>query len=156
MLSISYWLLRPLLTSPATHLALAMRVPGAVIMVATVAFWPAAARLFEVKPLAVLGRISFSLYLVRAPLVIGIGLALTDQPWWIGALITLVACPVAAIVMYIIVEKPSQHLASWTAHHVSRMWTMLAARKAPTASLPRNPHPHTRAHSRLSAETNWR
>ncbi len=128
LMSICFWMLRPLLSGPAAHLALAMRVPGAVIIVATVAFWPAAARLFEARPLIGLGRVSFSLYLVHAPIVIAFGLLFANRPWWIGATLTLITCAVVTVLMYVLVEKPSNVLASWTGAHASRVWTTISQR----------------------------
>jgi peptidoglycan/LPS O-acetylase OafA/YrhL len=119
MLSISFWMLRPLLNGTGADIALAMRVPGAVLMVGTVAFWPAAARVFDAKPLAGLGRISFSVYLVHSPFVVAFGLMFTGAMWWVGALSSVAATAVLALLMYGLVEKPSQRLASWLGARVS-------------------------------------
>src|SRR6185312_5146595 len=84
-LSTSYWMLRPLLSGPTADAALALRVPGAAIMVATVAFCPAASRIFESRGLAWLGKISFSLYLVHSPVVVCFVLLFVGSPLWIVA-----------------------------------------------------------------------
>ncbi|MEO6944330.1 MAG: acyltransferase [Lacisediminihabitans sp.] len=122
MLSISYWLLRPVLSGPTVALAMAMRVPGAVIMVATVAFWPAASRFFSSNAFRGLGRVSYSLYLVQAPIVIGIGLHFIAQPWWVRGVLTLITCTVVATAMYFLVEKPSTTLAALAGKRVSKIW----------------------------------
>ncbi|HXD60384.1 MAG TPA: acyltransferase [Lacisediminihabitans sp.] len=127
-LSTSYWMLRPLLSGPTADAALALRVPGAAIMVATVAFCPAASRIFESRGLAWLGKISFSLYLVHSPVVVCFGLLFVGSPWWIGAVLSLATTLVLTLMMYSLVEKPSIELASRTGRRVSALVALVAAR----------------------------
>jgi Predicted acyltransferases len=119
MALISYWLFRPVLGPIGNDITMGLRVPGAVLLVATAAFWPAAARLFTLRPIAWLGTISFSLYLVHSPIVVALGLIFTGQYWWVGASLSLAASFGLAVLMYHFVEKPSTRLASWAGKHVS-------------------------------------
>lgn len=135
MLCISYWLLRPLVHGPFADLALGMRVPGAMLMVATIAFWPAASRVFDAKPLAWLGRISFSLYLVHAPIVVWFGLMFTGQSWWIGATLSTLTSLALALTMYALVEKPSQRLALWVGSRASDATTSIRPPLTPAGPL---------------------
>jgi peptidoglycan/LPS O-acetylase OafA/YrhL len=136
MLSISFWMLRPLLNGTGADVALAMRVPGAVLMVATVAFWPAAARIFDVKPLAGLGRISFSVYLVHSPVVVAFGLMFTGATWWIGALSSIAVTAVLTLLMYGLVERPSQRLAAWLGARISATLEAVVARTSRPTAVP--------------------
>ena len=131
MVSISYWLLRPLLSGTGSEVALSMRTVGTVLMVGTVAFWPAAARVFDAKPVVGLGRISFSVYLVHSPIVVAFGLMFIGSSWWIGALASIAATVIFATLMYNLVEKPSQRLASWLGRGTS---SAVAAATAPLES----------------------
>jgi peptidoglycan/LPS O-acetylase OafA/YrhL len=134
MLSISFWMLRPLLNGTGADVALAMRVPGAVLMVGTVAFWPAASRVFA--PLAGLGRVSFSVYLVHSPVVVAFGLMFTGAMWWIGALSSIAITAVLALLMYGLVEKPSQRLAAWLGARISAALEAVVARRSGPSALP--------------------
>ncbi|NNC11743.1 acyltransferase [Planctomonas sp. JC2975] len=113
LLSICSWLLRPVVHGEGYDLTMAMRVPGALLLVAAVAFWPAAGRIFAARPFAALGAISFSLYLVHSPIVVLFGLDFTGSRWWIGAAFALLTSFALAIGMYLLVERPSRRLAGW-------------------------------------------
>lgn len=119
LLSICYWFIRPITGSTGDHVALAMRVPGALLLVAAVAFWPAASRVFAARPFAALGRVSFSLYLVHSPIVVLFGLTFTGALWGVGAACAIATSFVLAIAMYLLVERPSTHLAGWVGRRVS-------------------------------------
>lgn len=119
LLSICYWFVRPLVGSTGDDLAMAMRVPGALLLVAAVAFWPSAGRVFEARPFAALGKVSFSLYLVHSPIVVLYGLAFTGEDWWLGAALAIVTSSGLAIAMYLLVERPSRHLAGWVGRRLS-------------------------------------
>ncbi|MGO4784667.1 acyltransferase family protein [Cryobacterium sp. W22_MBD10_FK3] len=111
VLLIAYWLLRPELNEPWNSVALALRVPGAVLIVATVALWPPVQRMLGGALLAWLGRISFSLYLVHFPIVVTFGQLAGPERWWLGALISVPLSLVLAQLMYRWVELPAQSLA---------------------------------------------
>ncbi|WP_120338165.1 acyltransferase family protein [Cryobacterium soli] len=112
VLLIAYWLARPLLSEPWNSLALALRVPGAVLIVATVALWPPVQRLLSGRLLRWLGAISFSLYLVHFPVVVTFAQLFGPEHWWWGALISVPLSLVLAQLMYRWVELPAQALAT--------------------------------------------
>lgn len=111
LLLIAHWLFRPVLTEPWNELTLALRVPGAVLIVATVALWPPMQRLLSGRLLGWLGRISFSLYLVHFPVVVTFGQLFGPEHWWWGALVSVPLSVALAQLMYRWVELPAQALA---------------------------------------------
>ncbi|TFC05552.1 acyltransferase [Cryobacterium adonitolivorans] len=111
VLLITFWLLRPALTEPWNTVALALRVPGAVLIVATVALWPPVQRMLNGRLLAWLGTISFSLYLVHFPIVVTFGQLFGPERWWWGALFSVPLSLLLAQLMYRWVELPAQTLA---------------------------------------------
>ncbi|MGY4859469.1 acyltransferase family protein [Cryobacterium sp. AP23] len=112
VLLIAHWLLRPVLTAPWTDLTLALRVPGAALIVATVALWPPVQRMLGGRILAWLGAISFSLYLVHFPIVVTFGQLFGPEHWWWGALVSVPLSVLLAQLMYRWVELPAQALAN--------------------------------------------
>ncbi|GAB3801148.1 acyltransferase [Humibacter antri] len=119
LLSICYWFVRPIVGTTGDEVAMAMRVPGALLLVAAVAFWPAAGRVFAARPFAALGKVSFSLYLVHSPIVVLFGLNFTGSRWGLVALLAVGTSVALAIAMYLLVERPSRHLAGWAGRRVS-------------------------------------
>ena len=111
-LLIAHWLARPLLTGPWGELTLALRVPGAVLIVAAVALWPPLQRPLTARPLVWLGTVSFSLYLVHFPIVVTFGNVFGPDFWWLGALVSVPLSLVLAQLMTWWVEHPSQRLAA--------------------------------------------
>jgi peptidoglycan/LPS O-acetylase OafA/YrhL len=111
VLLVAYWLFRPVLTDPWNAIALAMRVPGAALIVATVALWPPMQRMLGGRFLAWLGAISFSLYLVHFPIVVTFGQLFGPAHWWAGALVSVPLSVLLAQAMYRWVELPAQTLA---------------------------------------------
>lgn len=112
-LLVAYWILRPLLSGVWSEVALSMRVAGACVIVATVAFWPKAAATRDRAPrtgrlLAWLGSISFSLYLVHFPIVVAFALLAGEGRWWLGALVSVPLSLVLAQLMTRWVEQPAQ------------------------------------------------
>jgi len=111
-LLVSHWLLRPQLSGIWGDLTLALRVPGAVLVVAVVALWPPLQRPLSARPLVWLGRVSFSLYLVHFPVVVAFGTMFGPGRWWLGALVSVPLSLVLAQLMYLWVELPAQRLAN--------------------------------------------
>jgi peptidoglycan/LPS O-acetylase OafA/YrhL len=81
--------------------------------------WPAAGRIFAARPFAALGKVSFSLYLVHSPIVVLFGLNFTGSRWALGAGLAIITSFALAIVMYVLVERPSRRLAGWAGRRVS-------------------------------------
>jgi peptidoglycan/LPS O-acetylase OafA/YrhL len=114
-LLVAYWILRPLLSGVWSEVALSMRVAGACVIVATVAFWPKAAAMRGREDatrtgrlLAWLGSISFSLYLVHFPIVVAFALLAGEGRWWLGALVSVPLSLMLAQLMTRWVEQPAQ------------------------------------------------
>ena len=147
-LLVSHWLLRPQLSGIWGDLTLALRVPGAVLVVAVVALWPPLQRPLSARPLVWLGRVSFSLYLVHFPVVVAFGTMFGPGRWWLGALVSVPLSLVLAQLMYRWVELPAQRLANATGRWASTKAGALprrggrqadaAASAAPTARAPEN------------------
>ena len=72
--------------------------------------WRAAARVLISPPLRLLGRLSFSLYLVHEPIVVAAGFALPGDPALAVAVAVLITAAVTPL-FYLLVEKPSHRLA---------------------------------------------
>ena len=81
--------------------------------------WPAATRVFDSRPLRLLGRLSFSLYLVHEPIVVAAGFALPDNPALAAAAAVLITAAVTPL-FYLLVEKPSHRLARMVARATQR------------------------------------
>ncbi|TFC94542.1 MULTISPECIES: acyltransferase [Cryobacterium] len=113
LLLIAHWLVRPFVAAPWSDLTLALRVPGAVLIVAALAFWPSLQRPLSVRPLVWLGSISFSLYLVHFPMVVAFGNVFGPTRWWLAALVSVPLSFLVAQLMFRWVELPSQRLAAW-------------------------------------------
>ena len=113
-LLVAYWLLRPLTSGPWSEITLSLRVAGAFVIVATVAFWPRArtpripSRPAGGQLLAWLGSVSFSLYLVHFPIVVAGALLAGPGRWWLGALISVPLSLLIAQLMTTWVEQPAQ------------------------------------------------
>jgi peptidoglycan/LPS O-acetylase OafA/YrhL len=113
-LLVAYWMLRPLTSGPWSEITLSLRVAGAFVIVATVAFWPRARTpRIPSRPalghlLACLGSVSFSLYLVHFPIVVAGALLAGPGRWWLGALISVPLSLLIAQLMTTWVEQPAQ------------------------------------------------
>jgi len=81
---------------------------GGIVIVA--ARWVAAIRLLESPPVAWLGRVSFSLYLVHAPILIACANLLSFLPWQFAWGTGIVVALIAAQLFSRFVEQPSHHL----------------------------------------------
>ncbi|MFZ7088790.1 acyltransferase family protein [Curtobacterium sp. RRHDQ10] len=145
-----HWSLRPVLAD--AHLSaifgkstLALRVPGAFLLVLVAWLWPAARRALGIRPLQWLGRVSFSLYLVHFPIVVGIAFLFPADQRWTAAFVAVALSLVVAQGMYIAVERPSQRIArtvgrwaSVTVHQAERLRDA-PVRVEPAPRLPAGP-----------------
>jgi peptidoglycan/LPS O-acetylase OafA/YrhL len=96
------------LLSSANEYAMAV---GAAMLIAAIATSNAAARAFAFAPLAWLGRVSYSLYLVHLPIILALGHALDGaMPLAAMMALSIAAGLVAADLMYRCVEEPTIRL----------------------------------------------
>ncbi len=115
----SYWMLLPLLGRDlAVGVAQGPILLGAALLVVVAACWSPLARLLSWRAIALLGAISFSLYLIHEPIVIAIA-HLTDS----ARLTLLIAVPASLVVawlFWIAVERPAHSLARRVGDHAGR------------------------------------
>lgn len=113
-LLIASWLARPIVASGAKLASDAiwgLAGVGATLIVLLVIAWPALRRTCE-RPTALwLGKISFSLYLVHAPILGTLGYLLGQDRWWLVCVIGLPVSLALSALFYRWVERPS-HLLS--------------------------------------------
>ncbi|WP_161498857.1 acyltransferase family protein [Cryobacterium aureum] len=132
LLLVAYWMLRPLTSGAWSDVTLSLRVAGAFVIVATVAFWPAAQRVRDQWPrqlLTWLGSISFSLYLVHFPIVVAFALLAGPGRWWLGALASVPLSLLMAQAMTRWVERPAQVYGTRAGASVSQRMSRLEQRK---------------------------
>ena len=111
MLLIASWLGRPIEGALGSEVLWGLSGVGAAGLVVVVIGSPTADRLLSARAPQWLGKISFSLYLVQAPLVGTLGFALGDEHW---KLITVIAIPGALLLgwaFHMAVERPTHRLA---------------------------------------------
>lgn len=115
----SYWMLYSLLPyTTALTLSQAPVLLGAVALVIAASQWKPLVRVLTWRWIALLGAISFSLYLVHEPIVIAIA-HLTDS----ARMTLLLAVPAALVVawlFWLVVERPAHKLARKVKDHARR------------------------------------
>ncbi|MDF2561442.1 MAG: hypothetical protein K0R99_2888 [Microbacterium sp.] len=98
-------------------------VAGVALFVVIGAFYSPTRRFLESRPVAWLGTISFSLYLVHEPMLISARLATFPASPWVGIAI---AVPVAFLVAWLFakyVEQPSHRLSKWVGARSDSMFS---------------------------------
>ena len=135
-LLVAYWMLRPLASGVWNDVTLSLRVTGAFMIVATVAFWPASVsergRVRAPRTrraLDWLGSISFSLYLAHFPIVVALAVLAGPGRWWLGALVSVPLSLVVAQLMTRFVEQPAQVHGTRAGASVSERMSRLANRQ---------------------------
>lgn len=126
-LLIASWLARPLETSTGANLLWGLAGVGAAGLVLVVIGSPLAGRMLSAAVPRWLGKVSFSLYLVQAPLIATLAFALGDDHWPLVAGIGIPLCLATAWLFYVAVEKPSHRLA----RHVGRLVERVVRRSEP-------------------------
>lgn len=101
---------------------------GAAMIVLIAAGWPAASRVLEWRPVHWLGRVSFSLYLVHVPILVGVGALVGPERWWLTALLAVPTALVVAELFARFVEQPSHRLSKRVGSAAARL---LTARREP-------------------------
>ncbi|GAA4483105.1 acyltransferase [Microbacterium panaciterrae] len=109
---IASWLARPLTAGTvAADLLWAIAAAGAALLVVLAVVWPRARRALDTRTMQWLGRISFSLYLVHAPILASLCYLLGAEQWWLACLIGVPLSLGIAAVFHTLVEQPAQVLA---------------------------------------------
>lgn len=117
---------------------------GAAGIVTAAVRWTVASRFLESTPIAWLGRISFSLYLVHAPILLASANVLRDAPILVQLAVALIASLLAAVAFARFVEGPSHRLAKRIGASGTALAPPAAASvpfpEADAASVPPNGH----------------
>ncbi|MBS1896265.1 MAG: acyltransferase [Actinobacteria bacterium] len=110
---IASWLARPLTAGTiAADVLWALAGAGAALLVILAVIWPRAQRALSVRPMQWLGRVSFSLYLVHAPILATLCYLLGAGQWWLACLLGVPLSLAVAALFHALVERRSQELAS--------------------------------------------
>lgn len=140
LLLVGSWISRPLL--PSGSLANAalwgLSATGAVGVLLVALGWQRWRRGLEGRTAQWLGRTSFSLYLVHAPILGTLTYVLRDERWWAVALVGIPLSLAAGWAFTELVESPSQRLAKKVGKRVSRVMKRFQQRPAEEA-LPATP-----------------
>ncbi|MGG7509333.1 acyltransferase family protein [Plantibacter sp. YIM 135249] len=114
-LLVASWIARPLVDSgsPAGKALWGLSGAGAAGLILLAIGCATAARVLEWSVPRWLGKISFSLYLVHAPLLATLAFALGDERWWLVGVIGIPLSIIVAAGFYQIVERPSHRIARW-------------------------------------------
>ncbi|MGN7859604.1 acyltransferase family protein [Microbacterium sp. 22303] len=112
VLLIASWLARPLTGGTVVADVLwALAGAGAALLVVLAIVWPGAHRLLETRTMQWLGKVSFSLYLVHAPILASLCYLLGAEQWWLACLVGIPLSLFAAALFHALVERQAQDLA---------------------------------------------
>lgn len=110
-LLVASWMLRPLEHGVTGEVLWALSGVGAAGIVLVAVCSPAVEAMLSTRLLRWLGRISFSLYLVQAPIIATLAFTLGDERWPFIIALGIPACIVVAWGFFVVVERPSHRLA---------------------------------------------
>lgn len=86
---------------------------GATLLVFVAFGSPAASTVLESRVFAWLGKISFSLYLVHVPILLGLAFLGGGRNWGLVGLIGIPASLLGGWIFYLVVERPSHRFSLW-------------------------------------------
>lgn len=112
-LLIGSWLLRPVEQAITADVLWALAGLGAAGLIVVALGSPAVSRVLSSRVPRWLGRISFALYLVQAPVIATLAFGLGDERWPVVVALGIPVCLLVAWGFYWLVEKPSHRLARW-------------------------------------------
>lgn len=119
-LLIASWVARPVETAIGAQVLWGLAGLGAAGLVVVAVGSPTAERALSSAVPRWLGKTSFSLYLVQAPLIGTLAFALGDAHWKLVAAIAVPACLVVGWLFYVGVERPTHRLAKWVSRRLSQ------------------------------------
>jgi len=113
LLLVASWISRPVVeSSSAFGQALwGLSGVGAAGLIVVAIGSPLARRLLEVQPILWLGTVSFSLYLVHAPILATLAFLFGDELWWLVGIVGIPLSLLVAAGFFAVVERPSHGLA---------------------------------------------
>ncbi len=120
LLLIASWLARPIEGAIGADVLWGLAGVGAAGLVVVAIGSPTAERALSSAVPAWLGRISFSLYLVQAPLIGTLAFALGDAHWKLIAALAIPGSLLAGWLFHLAIEKPTHRLAKWANRQLSR------------------------------------
>lgn len=89
--------------------------------------WRPLAALLTIRPIRWMGTVSFSLYLVHAPIIVTLSYALPGAPLPVVVIVALVAAFVAAPLFYWLVEKRAHGVSRWFGARIAHAYELRAA-----------------------------
>jgi len=123
------WLLWPVTagTPFVTSIPGVISIAGATMVVVIATLWPPVVRLLSTAVFGWLGRISFSLYLVHVPLLLGVVAFFPGSPWYVPAAVAFPVVLIGAELFARFVEIPAHRFS----RYVGRRASTLVARSTP-------------------------
>ena len=113
LLLVASWLSRPFVESSSSlgQALWGLSGVGAAGLIVVAIGSPLARRLLEVRPVLWLGKVSFSLYLVHAPILATLAFSFGDARWWLVGIVGVPLSLLVAAAFFQLVERPSHGLA---------------------------------------------
>lgn len=113
LLLVASWLSRPFVESSSTlgQALWGLSGVGAAGLIVVAIGSPFARRLLEAPPVLWLGKVSFSLYLVHAPILATLAFSFGDERWWLVGIVGVPLSLLIAAGFFQLVERPSHGFA---------------------------------------------
>ncbi|HXH32813.1 MAG TPA: acyltransferase [Plantibacter sp.] len=130
LLLVASWISRPVVESSSTagQALWGLSGVGAAGLIVVAIGSPLARQILEVRPVLWLGRVSFSLYLVHAPILATLAFAFGDEHWWLVGIVGIPLSLLVAAGFFAVVEHPSHGLARRVGRAVQSLVEWVRAR----------------------------